>query len=69
MTPSGRKVKHIAALLTGIMIPYASRGRLERPHPLFDERLSGAPGLDNPALSPFLHHQPGGGTTVHRWSI
>lgn len=62
MTSSGRKVKQIAALLTGIMIPYASRSRHERPYTLFDARPSRAFGLDNPCLSPFPHHQPGGGS-------
>jgi hypothetical protein len=56
MTLSGRKVKQIAALLTGIMIPYASRSRLKRPYRHVDERPSRGLGLDNPALSPFPHH-------------
>ena len=53
------KVKHIAALLTGIIIPSFFYRGLQRANPFLDERPRIAAGLDDPAL-PLVGHDKAG---------
>src|SRR5690606_29461419 len=58
MAPNKRKVKHSAALLTGIMIPLISRRRFQRAHALLDQPAAVAARLDDPALATLAQDQP-----------
>ncbi len=58
MAPDKRKVKRSAALLTGIMIPQASRHWFQRPHALFDQLAALAIRPGNPTLAVLTHDQP-----------
>src|SRR5690606_19906287 len=58
MAPNKQKVKHSAALLTGIMIPLISRRRFQRAHALLDQPAAVAARLDDPALATLAQDQP-----------